>query len=256
MTRPDPFSAFRLDGKTALVTGAGRGIGLGAAQALCAAGAAVTLVARTRGEIDAAAAELTGQGGAATALALDVTDLAAVTEAVGRHGPFDILVNNAGTNRPAPFLEVTAEDFDVLFGLNVRAAYFVAQAVARGLVAAGRPGAIVNISSQMGHVGAENRSVYCATKHAMEGFTKAMAVELGRQGIRVNSVCPTFIETPMVAGFFADDPEFRKTALSKNRLGRLGAVDDVVGAILYLASDASALVTGAALKVDAGWTAS
>lgn len=256
MTRPDPFSAFRLDGKAALVTGAGRGIGLGAVRALCAAGAAVTLVARTRGEIDAAAAELTGQGGAATALALDVTDLAAVTEAVGRHGPFDILVNNAGTNRPAPFLEVTAEDFDVLFGLNVRAAYFVAQAVARGLAAAGRPGAIVNISSQMGHVGAENRSVYCATKHAMEGFTKAMAVELGRHRIRVNTVCPTFIETPMITGFFADDPEFRKTALSKNRLGRLGTVDDVVGAILYLASDASALVTGAAFKVDAGWTAS
>ena len=256
MTRPDPLSAFRLDGKAALVTGAGRGIGLGAARALCAAGARVTLAARTRGEVDAAAAELAGQGGAATALALDVTDLEAVAEAVGRRGPFDILVNNAGTNRPAPFLEVTAEDFDALFGLNVRAAYFVAQAVARGLVAAGRPGAIVNISSQMGHVGAEKRSVYCATKHAMEGFTKAMAVELGRHEIRVNTVCPTFIETPMVAGFLADDPEFRASALSKNRLGRLGTVDDVTGAILYLASDASALVTGAALKVDAGWTAS
>jgi NAD(P)-dependent dehydrogenase (short-subunit alcohol dehydrogenase family) len=246
--------SFRLDGKRALVSGAGRGIGLAAASALAEAGAAVTLLARSREEIEEAAAAIRARGHKAATLACDVTDLAATAAAVANQEPFEILVNNAGTNRPCPFLDVTIEDFDAIFALNVRAAFFMAQAVARRLVAAGRPGSIINISSQMGHVGAVRRAVYCASKHAMEGFTKAMAVELGPHRIRVNSLGPTFIETPLTRPFFADEA-FRTDVLRKIKLGRLGQVEDLTGAILFLASDASALMTGASLVIDGGWTA-
>ena len=174
--------------------------------------------------------------------------------AIAEAGPFNILVNNAGTNRPKMLLDVTVEDFDAIMGLNVRAAYFVAQAVARRLVAAEQPGSIINISSQMGHVGAARRSVYCASKHAMEGFTKAMAIELAPHAIRVNTVGPTFLETPLTKPFF-DNAAFKAEVLAKIKLGRLGKVEDVTGAILFLASDASALVTGTSLVVDGGWTA-
>ncbi len=246
--------SFRLDGKRALVTGAGRGIGLAAASALAAAGAQVTLVARSREEIDQAAAAIRGRGDVADALALDVTDIAAVRAALGAAEPFDILVNNAGTNRPAPFVDAAVEDFDAVFALNVRAAFFVAQAAARRLVEAKRPGSIVNISSQMGHVGAARRSVYCASKHAMEGFTKAMAIELAPHKIRVNSLAPTFIETPMTRPFF-ENAAFRAEVLAKIKLGRLGQLEDLTGAIVFLASDASALMTGSSLVIDGGWTA-
>ncbi len=168
--------------------------------------------------------------------------------------PFDILVNNAGTNRPAGLLDVTTEDYDAVMDLNVRAAFFVAQSVARKLVAARKSGSIINLSSQMGHVGGPQRAVYCASKHAMEGFTKAMAIELGSAGIRVNTVCPTFIETRLTAAFFEDE-KFRNSVLDKIHLGRLGQVEDITGAVIYLASDASKMVTGSALKVDGGWTA-
>lgn len=245
---------FRLDNKSALVTGAGRGIGLAAAQALARAGAAVTLAARTAEEIEAEASRLRGEGLRASALRLDVADIAASADAIAAAGPFDILINNAGTNRPAGFLDVTPEDYDAVSDLNVRSAFFIAQAVARGLVAAGRPGSIINMSSQMGHVGGQKRTVYCASKHAMEGFTKAMALDLAPHSIRVNTICPTFIETPMTQPFFAD-PQFRAATLAKIPLGRLGQVEDIVGAVIYLASDASGLVTGTALKVDGGWTA-
>jgi NAD(P)-dependent dehydrogenase (short-subunit alcohol dehydrogenase family) len=246
--------SFRLDGKRALVTGAGRGIGLAAASALAAAGAGVTLVARTREEIDRAAAAIRARGETADALALDVTDVAAVRAALAAAEPYDILVNNAGTNRPAALVDVTAEDFDAIFALNVRAAFFVAQAAARRLVESERPGSIVNVSSQMGHVGAARRSVYCASKHAMEGFTKAMAIELAPHRIRVNTLAPTFIETPMTRPFFAN-AAFRAEVLGKIKLGRLGQLDDLTGAIVFLASDASALMTGSSLVIDGGWTA-
>ena len=245
--------SFRLDHRRALVTGAGRGLGLAAAVALAEAGAAVTLVSRTAAEIEAAAAAIREGGGSADTLALDVNDGAAFSAAVDAVDPFDILVNNAGTNRPAPFIDVSARDYDDVFGLNVRSAFFVAQAVARRMIAEGRPGSIINVSSQMGHVGAAGRTVYCATKHALEGLTKAMAAELGPKGIRVNSLCPTFIETPLTAPFLAD-PAFRAFALGKIKLGRLGRVEDVMGGVVFLASDASALMTGAALMLDGGWT--
>jgi len=246
--------SFRLDGKRALVSGAGRGIGLAAASALAAAGAEVTLVARSSEEIAAAAAAIEARGHKAQARAIDVTDLEAVRAWLASAAPFDVLFNNAGTNRPAPFVEVSVEDFDFIFELNVRAAFFVAQAVARQLVAAGRPGSIINVSSQMGHVGSARRSVYCASKHALEGLTKAMAIELASHRIRVNTLSPTFVETPMTRPFFENEA-FRRDVLSKIKLGRLGQVEDLTGAVVFLASDASALMTGASLVIDGGWTA-
>jgi NAD(P)-dependent dehydrogenase (short-subunit alcohol dehydrogenase family) len=165
-----------------------------------------------------------------------------------------VLVNNAGTNRPKPVDEVTEADLDALYTLNLKAAFVVSREVARGLKAAGLPGSLIQMSSQMGHVGAVNRTVYCATKHALEGLTKALALELGPHGIRVNTVCPTFIDTPMTHDWLAT-PAFREQVLGKIALGRVGTVEDVMGAVLFLAGDAAALVTGSALMVDGGWTA-
>ena len=248
------FPTFRLDGKRALVTGAGRGIGLAAAHALARAGAAVTLVARSASELEDGVAAIRSGGGTADSLVLDVTDVDALRRELARHPAFDVLLNNAGTNRPQPFIDVTCEDFDAVSALNVRATFFVAQTAARAMVASGRPGSIINMSSQMGHVGGAGRSVYCATKHAVEGLTKAMAIELGPHGIRVNTLCPTFIETPMTRPFF-EDAAFSRQVLAKIKLGRVGRVDDLLGAILFLASDASSLMTGSALLIDGGWTA-
>jgi NAD(P)-dependent dehydrogenase (short-subunit alcohol dehydrogenase family) len=247
--------SFRLDGRRALVIGAGRGLGLACAAALAEAGAEVWLAARTAGEIQAAAAALRDRGDRAHALVLDVTDAQAVAHLTAQHGPFQVLVNNAGTNRPKPAEEVTEDDVDALLGLNVKAAFFVAREVARGLKACGLPGSIIQMSSQMGHVGAVGRSVYCASKHALEGMSKALALELGAFGVRVNTLCPTFIETPMTAPWLAE-PDFRQQVLDKIALGRVGQVQDVMGAVVFLASDASALMTGSALLLDGGWTAS
>lgn len=246
--------SFRLDGKRALVTGAGRGIGLGIARAYAEAGAEVVLCARGADEIGTAAAEFVAQGLKAQALPADVTDVASFAALVAALPAFDVFVNNAGTNRPKPFFDVTEEDYDVVMGLNLRAAIFAAQAVASRMVTAGRAGSIINMSSQMGHVGAANRTLYCASKWALEGFTKAFAIEMGPHRIRVNTICPTFIETPMTRPFF-DDPEFRASVMAKIKIGRLGQVEDVAGAAIYLASDMSSLMTGSAMMLDGGWTA-
>jgi NAD(P)-dependent dehydrogenase (short-subunit alcohol dehydrogenase family) len=247
-------ASFRLDGRRALVTGAGRGIGLTAASALAEAGAHVTLAARTTKEIEESADAIRARGQKADALTLDVTDIEAVRKALGAREPYQILVNNAGMNRPKMLPDVTVDDFDAIMDLNVRAAFFMAQTVALRLIAAKLPGSIINISSQMGHVGAARRTVYCASKHAMEGFTKAMAVELAPHNIRVNSLGPTFLETPMTKPFF-ENKIFRDEVLSKIKLGRLGQLEELTGAIVFLASDASSLMTGSALVLDGGWTA-
>ena len=246
--------SFRLDGRRALVTGAGRGIGLAAACAMAQAGAHVFLVARTAAEVGAACEAIRADDGKAQSAALDVTDSAAVAKLVAEHGPFDILINNAGTNRPSLITDMTDSDYDAVMGLNVRATMFVTREVARGMVAAGRGGSIITVSSQMGHVGGPRRSLYCATKHAVEGMTKALAWELGPHRIRVNTVCPTYIETAMTAGMLAD-PAFRAFAETGTALGRVGQLEEVMGAMVFLASDASTLVTGSALMVDGGWTA-
>jgi NAD(P)-dependent dehydrogenase (short-subunit alcohol dehydrogenase family) len=249
-----PTTSFRLDGRRALVTGGGRGIGLTAAAALAEAGAHVTLCARTAKEIEEAAAAIRARGQKADSLALDVTDIDAVRKALREREPYQVLVNNAGTNRPKMLPDVSVDDFDVVFALNVRAAFFMAQTVATRLIEAKLPGSIINISSQMGHVGAARRTVYCASKHAMEGFTKAMAIELAPRNIRVNSLGPTFLETPMTRPFF-ENKAFRDEVLSKIKLGRLGQLEELTGAIVFLASDASSLMTGSALVLDGGWTA-
>lgn len=252
------MSRFRVDGRVALVTGAGRGIGRGVAIALAQAGAEVRLAARTRDEIERVAAEIEAAGGRAHAVSCDVTDAAAVARIVAALPSLDILVNNAGMNIPEPFVEVSEEHLDRMLDLNVKAAFLVAQAAARKMLEPpdrkARGGAIVNITSQMGHVGAENRTVYCMTKHAVEGLTKALAVELAPHNIRVNSVAPTFIETPMTAPMFRR-PGFGEWVHSRIPMGRLGQLDEVVSAVLFAVSPAASLMTGASLVIDGGWTA-
>lgn len=254
MTTLPKFGGFRLDGKRALVTGGGRGLGLAAGVALAQAGARVTLAARSRDELDAACAGIREQGGSADALVLDVTDAAAVRRAIDSRPPYQILVNNAGMNRPKLLTETPDEDIDAVFALNVKATFYVAREVARSLQAAGLPGSIINVSSQMGHVGSPRRTLYCASKHAVEGMSKALAWELGPAGIRVNTLCPTFIETAFTAPMF-EDPAFRRFVVDKIALGRVGTIDEVMGPVVFLASDASSLMTGSALMLDGGWTA-
>lgn len=246
--------SFSLQGRRSLVTGAGRGIGLAAAAALAEAGSHVTLCSRTENELDAAADALRERGVSVDTMVLDISDAEACERAVRIREPYDVMVNNAGTNRPKPFIDVSIEDFDYVMDINLRGAFFAAQSVSRRMIEAGRGGSIINISSQMGHTGAPNRSVYCASKWGMEGFTRAISIELAKHRIRVNTLCPTFVETPLTRPFF-ESAEFKSEVLSKIKLGRLSRVEDLMGAIVFLASDASGMMTGSSLIIDGGWNA-
>ncbi|MDB5536468.1 MAG: 3-oxoacyl-ACP reductase [Devosia sp.] len=246
--------SFRLDCKRALVTGGTRGIGLGAAVALAEAGAHVTIAARTAADVETVVNQMADAGMAAEGVALDITDVQAVRAFIAEAEPFQILVNSAGGARHSSFADITEADYQAVMALNLSATLFVSQAVVGRLIQAGLPGSIIHISSQMGHVGGPNRAVYAASKFAIEGLSKAMAIELGEHNIRVNTICPTFIETELTAKNLSD-PAFRQWVLSKIKLGRLGRVEDIMGPIVFLASDAAQLVTGASLLVDGGWTA-
>ena len=246
--------SFRLDGRRALVTGASSGIGAACTSALAELGAHVVCAARGADKLQAVVEEINARGDSASALQLDMADLDQLAAALTAEAAFDVVVNSAGTARHTPALDTRPEDYDAVFGLNLRAAYFLSTGAARAMIAAGKPGSIIHISSQMGHVGGIDRAVYCATKHGLEGMVKAMAVEWGPARIRINTVCPTFIRTPLTQSTF-DNPERAAWIKEKIKLGRVGEVEDIMGAVAYLASDASSLVTGTALMVDGGWTA-
>lgn len=246
--------SFKLDGFRALVTGASSGIGLGCAVALAEAGADVVLASRNIKALNEAAEAIIMKGFSAETLQLDISDLVSIDTVLKDQKPFDVLVNSAGLGRHTPSLETSSEDFDEVMDVNLKGAYFLTQSIAKALIKAKKPGSLINISSQMGHVGGVDRAVYAASKHAVEGFTKAMAIEWGRHQIRVNTICPTFIRTPLTQSTF-DNPERKKWIEEKIKLGRVGEVQDVMGAVVFLASEASSMITGSALMIDGGWTA-
>lgn len=253
MTTLPRTPSFSLSGKTALVTGASSGIGQGCAVALAEAGAHVVCAARGADKLAETVGALTDAGHSAEALSLDQNDLAALEPLIAERA-FDVVVNSAGLARHGPAIETTPEDYDAAMGLNLRSAYFLSAYTAKALIAAGKPGSIIHISSQMGHVGGIDRAVYCASKHGLEGMVKAMAIEWGPSQVRINTVCPTFIRTPLTQSTF-DNPERAAWIKEKIKLGRVGEVEDIMGAVLYLASDAAALVTGTSMLIDGGWTA-
>ena len=243
-----PVWAQGLQGKHAVVTGGSKGLGRAICIALAQAGASVTAVARDH----AALGELAAEHPEIEAWPADVNDPEFAIELAQRR--VNIFVNNAGTNSPMPMVDVPVDVLDQMLNLNVRAAYLAGQGAVRAMVKARTGGVIINLTSQMGHVGSPGRTVYCMTKHALEGLTKAMAVELAPHNIRVNAVAPTFIETPMTAPMLAK-PEFRAFVDNMIPLGRIGKPDDVAAAVLYLASPAANMITGASLLIDGGWTA-
>lgn len=246
--------SFRLDGKRALVTGASSGIGLGAAAAVAEAGAHVVLAARGREKLLECCASFENAGFSAEILELDIADVERCRAVMDEQETFDLLVNSAGVAKHSAAVDTEIPDYDQVTDLNVKGAYFITQSVARKLLESGKSGSLINISSQMAHVGGQDRAVYCATKHAVEGFTKSMAIELGPHNIRVNTICPTFIRTPLTEQTFSD-PERVEWIQQKIKLGRVGEVEDIMGVVLFLASDASALITGTSILVDGGWTA-
>ena len=254
MTTLPTTPSFSLAGRRALVTGGSSGIGLGCAVALAEAGAHVVIMARRREQLDEVAAAMTAASHSVEAMVGDIADVEAMAASIESLRPLDIFVNSAGLARHSPVVDTDPADFDAVMNVNLRGAYFAAQAVARAMIVDGRPGSIMTISSQMAVVGGIDRAVYCGSKHAVEGFTKAMAIEFGPHRIRVNTICPTFIRTPLTEQTFSQ-PARVKWIEEKIKLGRVGEVEDIMGAVTFLASDAAALITGTALLVDGGWTA-
>ena len=246
--------SMSLNGRKAIITGASSGIGLGCAVALAEAGAHVCLSARNSKNLNKVVKAIQAKGLNAEAITLDVSDVKASQEVILTNGPFDVLVNSAGSAHHTPSKDTNEEDFDDVMNVNLRGAYFLTQAVAKGLIQNKKPGSLINISSQMGHVGGIDRAVYSASKHAVEGFTKAMAIEWGPHQIRVNTICPTFVRTPLTQSTF-DNAERKRWIEEKIKLGRICEVEDIMGAVVFLASEASAMITGTALMVDGGWTA-
>lgn len=253
MTFPQ-MPSFSLHGKRALVTGGSKGLGFACAVALAQAGAQVWIAARDGQALDAAATLAAEHALTLHPLSLDITDVTRVESVLSQLPAFDILVNSAGLARHEPFLTTRVASFDEVMAINVRATFFISQQVAGRMREQHIAGSIIHISSQMGHVGGPRRSVYCASKFALEGLTKSMALELGEAGIRVNTLCPTFIETALTQQSLRD-PDFRRYVLENIKLPRLGKVEDVMGPVVFLASNAAAMITGSALMVDGGWTA-
>ncbi len=254
MTKLPQTPSFSLAGRRGLVVGGSSGIGLGCAVALAEAGAHVVIMARRSDQIDQVVKAMQEKGLSAEGIVGDVTDVDVTAALFARLRPLDVFVNSAGLARHSPALETKPDDFDVVMNVNLRGAYFAAQAAARIMIDDGRAGSIITISSQMAVVGGVDRAVYCGSKHAVEGFTKAMAVEFGKHGVRINTICPTFIRTPLTEQTFAR-PERVQWIEEKIKLGRVGEIEDIMGAVQFLASDASSLVTGSALMIDGGWTA-
>ncbi len=246
--------SFNLNGKRSLITGAGRGIGLGASIALAQAGSEIVMVSRTEKELVQLNQYIQNLELKSKYKVLDVTDEKSVENFISEEKPFDILVNNAGTNIPSSLTDTKIEDFDYVMSLNVKSVINLTKQVVLKMLDNNICGSIINVSSQMGHVGGPNRTTYCSTKFAIEGFTKSLSIELAPKGIRVNSICPTFIKTPMTEPFLKDD-KFKEQVISMIPLGRLGEIEDLMGPFVFLASEASSLMTGSSLLVDGGWTA-
>lgn len=254
MTDLPKTPSFDLAGKRALVAGASSGIGLGCAAALAQAGAHVVCAARRADILKASVDAMMSEGWSAEAMTLDIADLGAMQEAFDEQPAFDIVLNSAGLARHSAALDTKAEDFDAVMGVNVRGAYFLSQMAAQVMEAEEINGSIIHISSQMGHVGGQDRAVYCASKHAVEGMVKAMAIEWGKVGIRINTICPTFVRTALTQPTF-EDPDKLAWIMDKIKLPRVAEVEDLMGAALFLASDASSMMTGTSMLIDGGWTA-
>lgn len=246
-------SLFRLDGLTAVVTGASRGIGEGCARMLAESGAHVVAIARQESDLKRVVEEIRQGGGSADYWPMDLRSLEQFKDRLSTLPALDILVNNAGMNKPQHFLQVDTQTYDEVFELNVKLSFFCAQAAASRMIETGRRGSIVMISSQSGHVALPERTVYCSTKFAVEGMTKSIALDLAKFGIRVNSVAPTFVATPLTTPFLAN-PQFNEYVEGSIPLGRMATIEEVAAAVVYLASPASQIVTGTSIVVDGGWT--
>ena len=254
MTGLPVIPSFKLTGKKALVVGASSGIGLASACALASEGASITLASRRSKNLEKISNEMSLKGWVSNCLEMDILDIESTKTLVRDNGPFDILVNSAGLARHSKMVDTTLEDFDDVMNVNLRGAYFLTQSVAMGLLKASKPGSLINISSQMAHVGGPIRSVYNMTKAGLEGLTRGMAIDLAKNNIRVNTVCPTFIVTPMTKKFLKDK-KFKRNMLSNIPLGRFAQTNDVATAVAFLASDSSSMITGTSILIDGGWTA-